>query len=351
MTHTTTAQLLNGPARARQGTRGWPRKLGRWVLKGFIGVAALVVALIGSGVVYQAAATELDRRAYVPVGRLVDVGGYQMHINCIGTGSPTVVLESAFPGTSANWGWVQSGVAEATRVCTYDRAGMGWSDARSEPRDARHIAADLHALLKGGDVPGPYVLVGHSFGGLLVREYAAQYPLDVAGVVLVDAMHPDQYNRFPPEMALPDAQQLDTLLILAQLGLTRLWSPFPTPPTLPDSAREQTSAFNASMKSMTAMANEYRGFPSTFEQIRAAGDLGSTPLFVLTAEETFPHSAVADRVWKELQNELAALSTNSTHRHTTGTTHDSLVYLQEDAQTTTTTAILQFVSMLRSAQR
>jgi pimeloyl-ACP methyl ester carboxylesterase len=318
-----------------------------WALRGFAGLAAVVVAVIGTGVVYQATATELDRRAYLPPGQLVNVGGYQLHINCVGTGSPTVVLESAFPGTAANWAWVQPGVAEATRVCTYDRAGMGWSDAGPEPRHARQIAADLHALLIAAQIPGPYVLVGHSFGGLLVREYAAQYPSDVAGVVLLDAMHPDQYDRFPPEMALADAGQMDTLLALARLGVTRLWSPFPTAAALPAQQREQISAFNSSMTSMTTLAGEYRAFPTTFEQVRAGGDLGSTPLVVLTADQTFPQSPEADAVWKELQNELATLSTNSTHRHTSGTTHDSLVYQQQDAQAAVV-AIVDLVSALRT---
>jgi len=192
--------------------------------------------------------------------------------------------------------------------------------------------------------------VGHSFGGLLVREYAAQYPAEVAGVVLVDAMHPEQYDRFPPEMALPDAQQMDTLLMLARLGLTRLWSPFPTVATLPASEREQISALNSTMRAMTAIAGEYRSFPTTFEQVRADGDLGRTPLIVLTAAETFPQSAQADSVWKELQDELVALSTDSTHRHSQGTTHDSLVYEEHGAQFTVA-AIIELVSALRNGQR
>jgi pimeloyl-ACP methyl ester carboxylesterase len=277
----------------------------------------------------------------------VDVGGYQLHINCVGAGSPTVVLESAFPGTSADWGWVQPNVAAVSRVCTYDRAGMGWSDAVSEPRDARRIAADLHMLLERAHIPGPYLLVGHSFGGLLVRQYAAQYPAEVAGMVLVDAMHPDQYNRFPRELALPAASQFDVLLPLVSVGLSRVFTPFPTEPALPTPQRQQIAAFNASTKSMSAIAHEYQAFPAILAQVATAGDLGAIPLVVLTAENSFPQSAEGNRVWEGLQNELAALSSNSRHEHIIGTTHESLVYRERDAQATSA-GILQAIAAVRT---
>jgi pimeloyl-ACP methyl ester carboxylesterase len=107
---------------------------------------------------------------------MVDVGGYKLHIYCPGEGSPTVILEAAFPGTVENWSWVQPEVARATRACAYDRASMGWSEPGPEPRDAQHIANDLHTLLENAGLEGPYVFVGHSLGGLWVRQYVAQYP-------------------------------------------------------------------------------------------------------------------------------------------------------------------------------
>ena len=118
---------------------------------------------------------------------MVDVGGYRLHINCTGEGSPTVVIESGWGDMSATWGWVQPEVAKTTRVCTYDRAGMGWSESSPQPRTAREYAKELHTLLKKANEPGPYVLVGHSMGGFTVIVYAHDYPAEVSGLVLVDA--------------------------------------------------------------------------------------------------------------------------------------------------------------------
>ena len=319
----------------------------RWALRAVVGLLVLLIAVPGAGFAYQATTTELDKRAYPPPGDLLDLGGYRLHINCGGAGSPTVVLESAFPGTSADWGWVQPSVAAATRVCTYDRAGMGWSDATSEPRDAGRIAADLHTLLERARVPGPYLLVGHSFGGLLVRQYAAQNPAEVAGMVLVDAMHPDQYNRLPPALALPSASQFDVLLPLVGVGLSRVFTSFPTEPALPMPQREQIAALNASTKPMSAIAHEYQAFPAILAQAASAGNLGAAPLVVLTAEETFPQSAEGNRVWTGLQDELASLSSNSSHQHIAGSTHESLVYREQDARATTA-AILQVIAAVRT---
>ena len=142
------------------------------------------------------------------------MGGYQLHIHCLGEGNPTVILEAALPGASAHWGWVQPDIATTTRVCAYDRAGMGWSDPGPEPRDAQTIASELHTLLDNARIEGPYVLVGHSFGGLYARMYTAQYPDEVAGMVLVDSTHPDQWTRLPPEVvagAIPDERLLAIL--------------------------------------------------------------------------------------------------------------------------------------------
>src|SRR5262245_3211505 len=143
-----------------------------------------VVALAGTGAIYQAAATARDARRYPPPGQLVNVGGYRLHLYCAGEGSPTVVLEAVSGGLAIDWAWVQPEGARTTRVCTYDRAGRGWSEPGPAPRDARQLARELHTLLRNAAVPGPYVLAGHSAGGLFAREYAAQYPDEVVGLVL-----------------------------------------------------------------------------------------------------------------------------------------------------------------------
>jgi len=130
-----------------------------------IGVIALVLLLISAGVIYQAVASARDLRRYPPPGRLIDVGGHRLHINCTGDGTPTVVLDAGVCDCSLNWCLFQSEVDKFTRVCSYDRAGIGWSDAGPLPRTSMRIVRELHTLPENAGIPGPYVLVGHSFGG------------------------------------------------------------------------------------------------------------------------------------------------------------------------------------------
>jgi pimeloyl-ACP methyl ester carboxylesterase len=182
--------------RLSQGTR--PRSgLVSWIRRGLMWTIAGLLTLALIGVIYQAIATQIYQRTYSPPGEMVDAGTHNLHINCLGEGSPTVILEAANLGMSAHWVRVQQQVAQATRVCAYDRAGLGWSERGPEPRDARQISSELHTLLKGADTDGPYVLAGHSYGGLYARMYAARYPEEVAGVVMVDSSHPEQFTRSP----------------------------------------------------------------------------------------------------------------------------------------------------------
>ena len=157
------------------------RLIGRALL--WLIVALLALAVVGA--IYQAIATERAERTHPPPGEMVDVGGHRLHIDCVGQGSPTVVLDAALGNMSAQWVWVQRDVSDTTRVCAYDRAGMGWSEMGPEPRDAKQISSELHALLKGAGIEGPYVPVGHSFGGLYMQTYAARYPDEVAGAALM----------------------------------------------------------------------------------------------------------------------------------------------------------------------
>src|SRR5215210_7284679 len=181
--------------RHSQGTQ--PRRgPGSWIRRELVWMIAGLLALAVIGAIYQAIATEIDQRTYPPPGELVNVGNHSLHINCVGEGGPTVILEAASLGMSAHWVRVQQQVAQTTRVCAYDRAGMGWSERSPEPRDARQVSSELHTLLEGaGGIEGPYVLVGHSYGGLYARMYAARYSEEVAGVVLVDSSHPEQFTR------------------------------------------------------------------------------------------------------------------------------------------------------------
>jgi pimeloyl-ACP methyl ester carboxylesterase len=150
-----------------------------------------VGGLIAAGIIYELAGRTYDRRRYPAPGRLVDIGNCQLHLNRQGKGEPTVVLEAGIAGSSLGWALVQKKIATFTTVCSYDRAGLGWSEGCVLPRTANRLASELHALLDGAEVEGPFILVGHSFGGLLIRVYAHLYPEQVAGLVLVDPVSLD----------------------------------------------------------------------------------------------------------------------------------------------------------------
>jgi pimeloyl-ACP methyl ester carboxylesterase len=274
----------------------------------------------------------------------VDVGDHELHIDCVGQGSPTVVLEAALGNASAHWVRVQQEVSEVTRVCAYDRAGMGWSEGGPEPRDAARVTGELHALLEGAGVEGPYVMVGHSFGGLYARAYAARYPDETAGVVLVDSSHLDQFERLPdgPENYAQARRLFAVAPLFARLGVIRLFDLLPVPAELPAPQRAQVEAFNPATKQVSTTADEFRATPQTTAQVRDAGSLGDKPLAVVSAGKQ-------PQAWLQLQEELATLSPNSTHRVVEGATHVSLLYDPDDARETST-SIVRVVEAARNDQ-
>jgi pimeloyl-ACP methyl ester carboxylesterase len=322
-------------ARSRRGPGSWIRRGLVWMIVGLLALAII-------GAIYQAIATEMDQRTYSPPGELVNVGNHSLHINCVGQGGPTVILEAANGGMSAHWVRVQQEIAKTTRVCSYDRAGLGWSEPGPEPRDANQVSSELHTLLANADIEGPYVLVGHSYGGLYARMYAARYPDQIAGAALVDSSHPEQFTRSPEGRAMYErASRLAALVpLFTRLGVIRLSNFFPAHPDLPSQQRAQVEAFNSSTQHLVATTEEFRATPETVAQVRGAGDLGDKPLAVVTAGGQPPD-------WLEVQDELAALSSDSTHRVVDGATHESLLYESRDAQVTSA-AIHQVVEAVRT---
>jgi pimeloyl-ACP methyl ester carboxylesterase len=318
------------------------RSLGSWFRRGLVWMIVGIVVLAVIGCVYQAIATQIDQRTYPPPGEMVDVGTHSLHINCMGQGSPTVILEAANLGMSAHWVRVHQHVAQTTRVCAYDRAGLGWSEPGPEPRDASQISSELHTLLEGAGAEGPYVLVGHSYGGLYARMYAARYPEEVAGLVLVDSSHPEQFTRSPQGQAMYEQTRRLGVVIpwLTRLGVIRLSNYFPAHPDLPSQQREQIEAFNSSTQHVVTTVEEFRATPQTNAQVRGMGSLGDKPLAVISAGEQ-------SSGWLEMQNELAALSSESTHRVVDGATHESLLYDKHDSQVTSA-AIEQVVEAVRT---
>ncbi len=291
-------------------SRGTPttRHRGRGCLLWLGASLAVLLGLLLAGYILEPGAEAADAKAYPPPGEMVDVGGYRLHINCTGSGSPTVVIDAGWGDWSTAWGFVQPKVAKTTRVCTYDRAGTGWSDAGPMPRDATQFAKELHTLLQNAHVPGPYVLAGHSLGGLPVRVFTGMFPSEVAGVVLIDSMTPEQFTQPRAEAQSPpdlQSQPLSLPAVLARFGVVRLLA---RPLGLvPSKFPNEEVAYSRVVRTQNVQAyiNEGEGMPASGAEAGAVKTFGDLPLIVLTAKlNTMAH-------WQERQTELLQLSSNS----------------------------------------
>jgi pimeloyl-ACP methyl ester carboxylesterase len=265
-----------------------------------IALAAGLLLLI-SGFAYE----ELSRRRqavrFPPVGQLIDVGGHRLHLLSKGAGEPTVVVEQGAGGPSLNWLPLQEQIADFTRVCLYDRAGYQWSDPVSVPRSLADRVKDLHTLLVNGHVPGPYVLVAHSYGGFLIRLFASEYPECVAGLVFVDTPH--ELSYFRPEVLSAYRKfrwMMNLMNLLSHVGLPRLLR---FPPAM--ARREYFAAASDDIASLERSA-DWLVKPDAFHP------LGDLPIAVITHGVPFPGPfAVLEKGWREGQDRLAKLSTNS----------------------------------------
>jgi pimeloyl-ACP methyl ester carboxylesterase len=171
------------------------QKLWQWIRRSLMVAVCLIVLLLLVGICYKYVTTQINAKRYPPPGEMVDIGGYKMHLQCAGKGGPTVILDAGCGCTSLSWSLVQPQIAQFTRVCSYDRAGYPWSEQSPLKRSSKNMAVELHALLHIANVPGPYILVGSSLGGINARLYAAMYPEDVTGLILVDSPHEDSFKR------------------------------------------------------------------------------------------------------------------------------------------------------------
>ena len=282
-----------------------------------LGLAAALLA----GVSVLSACTEVrseaaDAAAYPPPGRLVDVGGFRLHLDCAGSGGPTVVIDAGLGDWSTSWHTVQKAVAGTTQVCTYDRAGMGYSDPGPLPRDAAQFAGELHTLLQRAGLSGPYVLAGHSLGGLTMRVFAKRYPQDVAGLVFVDSMSPDNTRSSTPTAA-PQPQGFNFLSTAARLGLVRfLAGPLRLSAGIPPQDAGAYTALVVTPRYFQTTADEAAGIPASLNQAGEVTTLGDLPLTVLSRGQNL------DPAWTAKQAGLLQLSSNSTQviaRHSSHT--------------------------------
>jgi pimeloyl-ACP methyl ester carboxylesterase len=277
-------------------------------------------------------------------GQLVDVGGHRMHLYCTGSGSPTVVLEPGQGGASSDLGWVAPAVARDSRVCVYDRAGRGWSDEADGPQDATQIAANLHTLLERAQVPGPYVLAGHSFGGLYVQTFAANYPDEVAGLVLLDSTAPKPGPPLPTRTESYDilGRVSAVFSAVAHLGAGRLIAQA-SYDSLPPHFRDEARANASTARYLRSFIEEFVAANTAMQQAASLTNLDDKPLIVVTADTG---NAAG---WEAKQDHMATLSTNSSHRVAKATTHESLLYDEADSAAASQ-AIHDVVAAVRTSQ-
>ena len=329
--------MMNKQARSNT----WTERLARGLMRLIIVILVLAIA----GTVYQTAASESDQRNYPPPGNLIDVGGFKMHIHCEGEGSPTVILEAMSGGVSTQWGWIQPAIQTKTRVCAYDRAGFGWSESDPEAPTLARTVRNLHTLLVNANVEGPFVMVGHSLGGIYVRQYAADYPDQVVGVVLIDEANPQQFVKYPELFADGDnyLKMLGGIKFATRLGAMHLYFAFGGEMDfagLPELQKSQLKAIWSSPRYFEAQEAEIRAARSIWSDALKLEDLGDMPLMVVSRGVSLDHE------WSKYQDDLATLSTNSRHLTVDGANHGALVFDQNYARLVSD-AILQVVNAVR----
>lgn len=277
---------------------GSGEKLRRWLRRAALALVALAILMACAGAIYQAIGNRRDARRYVQRGKSVHVGPVKLNLDCSGQEMPTVILDSGAGVPALGWSKVQPEVARFARVCSYDRAGYGWSEPGPESRTSLQIARELKALLDASLEKGPYILVGQSFGGFNIRVFTGQYPNNVAGMVLVDASHEDQEERMASMLPVAVRQQekeddernekLTQILtpVTIHLGIQRLavaagW--VDTPGYLPKDFVQEMFYLDSQTKTRDAVTSEEKAFLQSAAQVRSAGKLGDRPLIVLTA--------------------------------------------------------------------
>ena len=286
--------------------------------------------IIICGITYQFISVRIDNEKYPPIGKFVDIGGYKLHMHQTGLDSgPTIVLDIGMGGNLAYWSLVQPEIAKFARVVSYDRAGLGWSDPSPKERTSENIADELHTLLHNANVPGPYILVGHSFSGINARIFANKYHDEVVGVVLVDSSNEDQLQKLPKQtdlfsILLRNKPGHPVLVGLAGIGFIRIYNDMTYDHKLPNNIRNIILATNSTTQFIQSCINEWSMFPRNLDYIKKTSpNLGDTPLIVVTAgikphdqecdSRGFDNISCADAyvAWQEMQKDLVTKSTKS----------------------------------------
>ncbi len=319
----------------------------------WLGISLLVLLILGFA--YQTIATETDKNAYPVRGQLYSIDGHQMNLYCTGEGSPTVILEAGGVANSLWWYQVQRQLEQHTRVCSYDRAGQGWSEPASGSRDALTLVHELHSLLQQAGVPAPYLLAGHSFGAILMRIYTQQYPDQVSGLVLVDSglVIP---KRFASQSEFQDWKSSNDILqallwAMTRFGVMRLMMPsqfqawgYPS-----DIADELAALRSTNQVFDSDYAERLPARWALSEASAEAEHLGSLPMIVLWGTEGLNFSPSDLEKLHNLQQEVATYSSNSLSRNVEGADHGTILGKEQYAQQVSA-AVLDVIEALQTGK-
>lgn len=261
----------------------------------------LIVALALSGAVYERVSQARDLRLHPPGGRLVDVGGYKLHLYCTGEGNPTVIFEHGLDGSYLDWRLVQPEIARFTRACSYDRAGYGWSEPSPKPRVPGAMAEELHTLLNHAGEKGPFIIVAHSMGVFNAQMYARHYPAQVLALVLVDGSSPEEPLPFSWKAKLT----LRLLEFTAPFGLPR-WRKWCAGTN--EAWQPLQAAVNCKAKVFRTHYQQWTAVPAAAAEIRELANSLTLPVVVISRDPSLARNSTAEQHWMELQKKLLALS-------------------------------------------
>jgi pimeloyl-ACP methyl ester carboxylesterase len=319
-----------------------------------LSLVVLLTSVVAGSASFNAIARLWFRAHNPPPGETFTVEGYKMHLDCTGSGSPTVVLDAGLGNDAVAWAGVQPVLAKTTRVCSYDRAGFGLSEARPAPRDADHIAAELHGLLLQAGVSGPIVLMCHSIAGIYIRDYATHYPEDLAGMVFVDGSTPMQQEN-PAIKAMMGKGPPPWVIVIAKaafiVGVPRLMGRCSHPTPGLDAHDAQLQAEDFCEMHPGASVAEFSSMERSGLETVHTGPYGSLPILILShdpAKALATENAsqrTAEPVWSQMQEDLKKLSTRSRRIIANGSSH----YIQNDRPDLIEKEVPLFIQQIRGA--